>query len=284
MSTATGTAGTTGTTGTAHTPGPPVEDSGYGRVFASFYDRIFPKDGYADRAARQLADWHPGGGALEFGAGTGRIAVPLARLAGPVTGVDSSPEMLTLLREAVAEAGVPVTPVHADIRTYRDDRHYGLVYCVCATLSILLRPEEQRAAVARAAARLAPGGSLVIETHNPAFVHGLHEGRRRTAYFTPYPWPGTGLQTYSTLHPEANLWEASHIWHENGGSHVGREVSRLTAAAEVDAYAADAGLVLADRLADWTGGPYREDGPMHISRYVHAQPEGAAHHDDAAHR
>ncbi|MFF8958058.1 class I SAM-dependent methyltransferase [Streptomyces sp. NPDC014894] len=252
-----------------------MADIGYGRAFAGFYDRLFPRDGSAERTAETLAAWHPGGRTLELGVGTGRVAVPLARLTGEVVGVDSSPEMLERLRAAVEESGVSVTPVHGDIRVYDDGSRYGLVYCVCATLSLVVDPAAQRAAVARAAAHLAPGGALVVETHNPGVVHVLHDGRARTSFFVPYPEPGTGLQTYSTLLPERNLWHTSHLWHEGGGVRVGTEITRLTTPEDVDAYAADAGLVPVSRHGDWSGAPFVVDeSPVHISRYVRAEDRG----------
>ncbi|RBM24330.1 class I SAM-dependent methyltransferase [Streptomyces sp. PT12] len=254
-----------------------VEDIGYGREFADFYDRLFPRDAQADLAVRRLAEWHPGGRALELGVGTGRIAVPLARRTGDVVGVDSSPEMLDRLRAAIDAAAAPVTPVHGDIRSWADGTAYGLVYCVCATLSMLLDPVDQRAAIAVAARHLAPGGTLVVETHNPAFVHALHEGRARATWFAPYPEPGTGLQTYSTLLPSGGLWHASHLWHEAGTVRVGSELSRLTTPDEVDAYAAEAGLVPVSRHGDWAGTAYADDGPLHISRYT--RPTEDAPHD-----
>ncbi|WP_151770069.1 class I SAM-dependent methyltransferase [Streptomyces abyssomicinicus] len=250
---------------------PEVRDIGYGRMFADFYDRLFPPDGLPERTAAALARWQAGGRALELGVGTGRIAVPLARLTGEVVGVDSSPEMLELLRAAVEAAGVPVTAVHGDIRGYADGTGYGLVYSVCGTISLVLDPVEQRGVVARAARHLAPGGSLVVETHNPGAVHALHEGASRTSFFVPYPKPGTGLQTYSTLLPEQNLWHTSHLWHEDGRVRVGSEITRLTTPEDIDAHAADAGLVLVSRQGDWAGGPFLpEHSPVHISRYVRA--------------
>lgn len=246
---------------------PEVQDIGYGRVFADFYDRLLPHDGSAERTAEVLASWHPGGGTLELGVGTGRVAVPLARLSGEVVGVDSSPEMLQRLCETVDATGAPVTPVHGDIRTYADGSRYGLVYCVCATLSLICDPAEQRTAVARAARHLAPGGTLVVETHNPGFVTALHEGRARTSFFIPYAEPGTGVQTYSTLIP-GGLWHASHLVHEGGRVSIGTEITRLTTAEDVDSYAADAGLVLVSRQGDWAGGPFLPEGSgVHISRY-----------------
>jgi SAM-dependent methyltransferase len=272
------------------TPGPAagtpvVQDIGYGRQFDGWYDRLFPKDDSAVGTARTLAALHPdpAAGTVEFGVGTGRIALPLARTTGhPVVGVDSSPEMLTALRCALGGeedgAGL-VEPVHADIRTYADDRHSaGLVYCVCGTLSMLLTPDEQRAAVRAAAALLAPGGLLVVETHNKPAIVALHEGRSRTTYFAPYPEPGTGLQTHSMLLPEGDLWHCSHIWYEaDGRTRVGTELSRLTTPDEVDAYAREAGLEPEQRVADWAGSPYTEDGPMFVATY--RKPAGASDGD-----
>ncbi|MEU0492510.1 class I SAM-dependent methyltransferase [Nocardiopsis sp. NPDC006139] len=248
-----------------------VADCGYGRAFARFYDRLFPQDGSDRVTAAALAGLHPGGATLELGVGTGRIAVPLSALVGEVTGVDSSPEMLDRLRKAVASTGARVRPVHGDIRVYEDGAGYGLVYCVCGTLSQILTPEEQRAAVLRAARRLAPGGTLVVETHNPGFVAALHEGRLRASFYIPYPEPGTGVQTYSTLIPERTLWHTTHLWHEGGNVHPGTEITRLTTPEEVDRYAEQAGLVPVSRWGDWSGGAFDEaSSPVHISRYTAA--------------
>ncbi|MEU2954871.1 class I SAM-dependent methyltransferase [Streptomyces xanthochromogenes] len=256
-----------------------VEDIGYGRQFEGWYDRLFPWNESAAVTATRLSELHPepAAGTVEFGVGTGRIAVPLARALGgaPVTGIDSSPEMLAALRAAGdGEEPAPVEAVLADIRTYTSQRTAGLVYCVCATLSMLLTPEDQRQAVARAACLLVPGGRFVVETHNKPAVIASHEGRSRTSYFLPYPEPGTGLQTHSTLLPENDLWHCAHVWFDSDGtSRVGTELSRLTTPDEVDDYARAAGLVPQSRNADWLGTPYTEDAPMFVSTYV--KPEAA---------
>lgn len=247
-----------------------VDDIGYGRQFGSFYDRIFPKDAGAEQTAEELASWHPGGGlrSLELGVGTGRIALPLAARVGGVVGVDSSPEMLEQLDREIKETNADVVSVHGDIRQYTDDEQYGLVYCVCATLSMILEADQQQEVINRAAQRLAPGGRLVVETHNRDGVLAMLEGKRNTSFFTPYPEPNTGLLTYSTLSPDNRLWQASHIWFEGGTSNVGTELSRLTSPDEVDGYAAAAGLEPEERLADWSGTSYSETGTMFVSVYA----------------
>ncbi|MGA3541764.1 methyltransferase domain-containing protein [Micromonosporaceae bacterium DT194] len=260
-----------------------IHDAGYGRQFADFYDRLFPGGPAVAQTVRRLADLHPGDGAatLELGVGTGRVALPLAELVGPIVGVDSSPEMLAVLTATMAAAGNathpvggpatavdgPVTPVHGDLRDWSDGRRYGLVYCVCGTLSMLLDPEEQARAVQAAAARLAPGGTLVIETHNPAFALALNQGRARDSFFVPYPGQNTGLLSYSTIDAERRLWHLAHIWIEDGRSRIATELSRLTTPEEVDAYAERAGLRLVERHSDWSGTPFTGAEPMYVSVY-----------------
>ncbi|MGW7258185.1 class I SAM-dependent methyltransferase [Streptomyces sp. NPDC054834] len=246
-----------------------VQDIGYGRQFAGWYDRLIPDDSVTAEAVEGLKALHPDpeAGTLEFGVGTGRIAIPLSADVGRVTGVDSSPEMLDALRVKLKHGG-DVTPVHGDIRTYTEQSHYGLVYCVCATLSVLTTPEDQRQAVQRAADLLVPGGRLVIETHNKPPILELHEGRTRTTYFVPYPEPGTGVQTHSTLLAD-DRWHCSHILYgADGTTRVGSELTRLTTPEDIDGYARAAGLEREAHMARWDGTPYNEHAPMFICCYV----------------
>lgn len=246
-----------------------VEDIGYGRQFKGWYDRLIPDDGVTTEAVKGLLALHPApeAGTLEFGVGTGRIALPLSEGVGRVTGVDSSPEMLDALRVKLKDGG-DVDPVYGDFRTYTSESRYGMVYAVCATLSILCTAEEQQQAVRRAAALLAPGGRLVIETHNKPSILDLHEGSTRTTYFVPYPEPGTGVQTHSTL-LDGGLWHCSHILYQaDGTTRVGSEVTRLTTPDDVDGYARAAGLECEARMARWDGTPYSEREPMFICCYV----------------
>ncbi|MFD8549889.1 class I SAM-dependent methyltransferase [Streptomyces sp. NPDC059649] len=247
-----------------------VQDIGYGRQFAGWYDRLIPDDAITAAAVEGLAALHPDpeGRTLEFGVGTGRIALPLSEKIGHVTGVDSSPEMLDALRTKLKDGTGDVTAVHGDIRTYTSESRYALVYCVCATLSVLTTPEDQQQAVRRAADLLAPGGRLVIETHNKPPVLAMHEGLSRTTYFVPYPEPGTGVQTHSTL-LDGDRWHCSHILYQaDGTTRVGSELTRLTTPEDIDGYARAAGLTPESHLAHWDGSPYSERAPMFICCYV----------------
>lgn len=239
----------------------------YGRQFSGFYDRLFPPGPEAQRTAAWLAGrLGDDRRALELGVGTGRIALPLADHA-EVVGVDLSPEMLAVLRAALEREPRPVVPVLADIRSYEAERRVGLVFCVLGTLSMVLDPAGQAQVLATCARAVAPGGTVVVETHTPSAVEAMHEGRRRETFFTPYPQADRGLLTHSTLDRERRLWQLAHVWFDEGRSRVASEVSRLTAPEEVDAYAAAAGLRLEARHGDWDGGPATGREPTYVSVY-----------------
>jgi SAM-dependent methyltransferase len=247
-----------------------VPDIGYGRQFAEFYDRMLPAGPAAEQTARWLAGLHPGGPepALELGVGTGRIALPLAALLpGGVVGVDSSPEMLDQLRLALHRTPRPVVAVHGDACTYVPDRRHPLVYCVCATLSIVDTPDRQQEVVATCARAVAAGGVVVIETHNPAHVEALHGGRPQTDVLLRYPDRGASLRTESVLDLRARRWSVTVTWSEHGRSWTAREQTRLTTPDEIDGYARRVGLRPDGRYGDWAGTPWRGDEPMVICKY-----------------
>jgi SAM-dependent methyltransferase len=250
----------------------------YGRDFAGVYDRIFPSGSDIDQTVSRLADLHVGGGlsALEFGVGTGRIALPLAEHVGDVVGVDASPDMLAVLTAALQQRARPVTAVLADIRDYDDGRTYGLVYCVCGTLSMLMDPDDQRRVICNAARLLAPEAALVIETHNPAAVRAMHAGRPRDSFFMPYPGKDTGLLSYSTIDEANSFWHLAHIWFEPGDIRVLQEFSRFITPDDLDAHAERAGLHLTERYSDWDGSSFSGDEPMYISVFRAMSSDRAA--------
>ncbi|MEU4896055.1 class I SAM-dependent methyltransferase [Streptomyces sp. NPDC044780] len=246
-----------------------IADIGYGKQFEGWYDRIFRDGGMTRAAVDALAGFHPepSWGTLEFGVGTGRIALPLSRRVGPVTGVDSSPQMLAALQkkadegEVIAELG--------DIRAYRGGRQYGLVYCVCSTLSLILDPKEQRDVIARAAEHLRPGGRLLVETHNRPGVEALHQGLARTTLFLPYPEPDTGIQLNATLLGDNRIWQVSTILFESDGSHrIGTETTRLLTPDEVDVHARDCGLRPEGHYSDWRRNAYVPAAGVFVASYA----------------
>jgi 16S rRNA A1518/A1519 N6-dimethyltransferase RsmA/KsgA/DIM1 with predicted DNA glycosylase/AP lyase activity len=73
-----------------------------------------------------------GGGALELGIGTGRIALPLAERGVRVHGIDLSPDMVAQLRKKPGGADIPVAM--GDFATTTVDARFSLVYLVFNTI------------------------------------------------------------------------------------------------------------------------------------------------------
>ena len=105
-----------------------------------------------------LASREPGP-TVEWGAGTGRIAIPLAAAAQEVTAVEVSGAMVQKGREKDAN----VRWVVGDMRTARLDRGYGLAVCAFNSFLCLPSVDDALAFLRNAREHLEPGGLLGIE-------------------------------------------------------------------------------------------------------------------------
>jgi len=101
-----------------------------------------------------------GGPVLDIGAGTGRVTLDLARAGYAVTALDVSAELLTTLAERAA--GLPVTTVVADARSFALDRRFPLCIVPMQTIQLLGGAEGRGQFLDRARDHLAPGGRLAI--------------------------------------------------------------------------------------------------------------------------
>jgi SAM-dependent methyltransferase len=108
---------------------------------------------------RELAD-REGSPVLDVGAGTGRVALDLARRGHEVVAVDRDPALLDALRERAA--GLPVSAVVADARDFALDRRFALVIVPMQTLQLLGGSAGRARFLECARAHLAGGGLLAV--------------------------------------------------------------------------------------------------------------------------
>jgi SAM-dependent methyltransferase len=204
-------------------------------------------------AVRYLSELAAGGDVLEFGVGTGRLAIPLAASARQVVGIDSSPEMLAV----AARAPLPptLTLVQADAAAWSSGQRFDLVLCVFNMLLLMTTQDAQLAVVSNAANHLKPGGSLVIENVHPP-LRALEEGER----ITTLQLPGveiaicTEVLDWKTFHLEQRT-----LYISDGVSRTRAFSQRLLLPAEQDLMARLAGLRLVKRMSNWRGTPWRSD-------------------------
>ncbi len=108
---------------------------------------------------------------LEYGVGTGRIALPVARSGTAVTGIDRSAAMLTRLREALArepaEVRRRVSIRRGDMRSVRLGRRFSLVLCPFNAALHLYERADVEAWLARVREHIEPRGELVLDISMP---------------------------------------------------------------------------------------------------------------------
>ena len=134
------------------------------------------------RVEAELADLPPGR-ALDVACGEGRNALWLASLGWTVTGVDHSDVALGRARGLAAERELDVTFLEADLVTWEPE---PAVYDLVLVLFLQLPAADRRVVLHRAAAALAPGGTLFVLGHDLTNLTDGHGGPQDPAVlFTP---------------------------------------------------------------------------------------------------
>jgi 2-polyprenyl-6-hydroxyphenyl methylase / 3-demethylubiquinone-9 3-methyltransferase len=98
--------------------------------------------------------------ALDVGCGAGLMCEPLARLGATVTGVDAAPENIAVARDHAAGQGLVVDYRCADVAALSGQ--FDLV----SSMEVVEHVSDPAAFVAALAARLAPGGLMILSTPN----------------------------------------------------------------------------------------------------------------------
>ena len=111
---------------TARASHPLSEQVAYYRACAAEYlAKAHQVDGFGE-LEQALAAFGPSGDVLELACGPGTWTPTLLTTAATVTAVDAAPEMLDLARQRVGSERVEF--VHADLFSWRPDRHYDAVF------------------------------------------------------------------------------------------------------------------------------------------------------------
>jgi SAM-dependent methyltransferase len=124
---------------------------------ADLYDLEYPHD-YDLPFWLSLAE-REGGTIVEWGAGTGRLAIPLAKAGFDVTGVELSERMA----DRGCEKSQAVEWVQGDMRSARLGRRFGLAVCAFNSFLCLSSVDDALAFLRNARGHLEPGGLLGIE-------------------------------------------------------------------------------------------------------------------------
>jgi SAM-dependent methyltransferase len=239
-----------------------VHDDGYfGEGVAASYDDD-AADMYDPAVLAPAVDFLAGlagdGRALEFGVGTGRIALPLAERGVEVHGIDLSEAMLARLRAKPGADRVGLTL--GDFATTTVEGPFRLAYLVFNTIGNLTTQEAQVACFRNAAGHLEPGGCFVIEMMMPA-LQRLPPGETvRPFHVSETYW---GFDEYDV----ATQGLVSHhltIRDDGTAEHVSMPF-RYVWPAELDLMAELASMRLRERWGGWRREPFTNDSDTHVS-------------------
>jgi Methyltransferase domain len=204
-----------------------------------------------------VANLADGGAALEFGVGTGRVALPLVRRGVQVHGIELSRAMVARMRAKPDGEAIGVTI--GDFATTHVDEKFSVVYLVANTIMNLTTQDEQVACFSNAASHLHPGGCFVIEvlvpglqrlppgeTFQPFDVSPAHLG------FDQYDVARQGLISH-------------HYWIEDGKVEYFSPPFRYVWPSELDLMAQLAGMTMRERWGGWKREPFTSDSDKHVS-------------------
>lgn len=236
------------------------DDGSFDESVAERYDRSVAEmfdAAVVDPAVDLLADLAGSGRALEFGIGTGRIALPLSRRGVPVHGIDVSNAMVARLRAKPGGKDVGVTI--GDFAATRVDGSFSLVYLVFNTVMNLTTQEEQVACFRNAAAHLEPGGCFVVEVMIPE-LRRLPPGETvRAFHASEAHW---GIDEYDVA---AQGLISHHLEIVDGRLERLSIPFRYAWPAEFDLMARLAGMRLRERWGGWRKEPFTGDSRTHVS-------------------
>jgi SAM-dependent methyltransferase len=186
---------------------PPAEPVPDYAGFARFYDRIMgDRTPEIDRIRTYIGRHRPGARTLcELGCGTGAL---LAGLAGnfTVTGVDRSPEMLSLAARAVPGARL----LQADITAVTLPSRYDVVICMFDTLNHVMTVDGWLAVFRCADEHLSDGGLFIFDVNTTGRL-------QRLCHAPPYLDEFDGNVVVMTVKPGRDglvLWETRIFHHQ----------------------------------------------------------------------
>jgi SAM-dependent methyltransferase len=244
--------------------------SSYGDGFADVYDDWYADVSDVDATVEAVAALAAGGAVLELGVGSGRLSLPLAATGLEVHGIDASPAMVERLVAKPGAHQVRVTVGDMADLDIDDPPPFAVVFAAFNTFFNLTTVDAQRRCLDRVAALLAPGGKLVIEAFVP------DDPQSSVAVEPRHITADSVVLSVSAVDRDAQTVTGQHVHITEAGIRLRPWVLRYATPDQLDALAADAGLVLLARHEGWRGERFGPDSAVHVSTYGHVRDQ---HHD-----
>ncbi len=236
--------------------------SEYGELFAADYDTRHPIFAQEAECLVLLSEYVKAGASIvELGAGTGRVALPLARAGYHVHAVDSSPAMLARLQEKPGTEDIDI--IQGDIGTCVLPEADAML-CLFNTFFQLQTQEAQVSCFRLVSKALTPGGIFVLD----AWVPDFRRYREQHSLTTVAVEDGSATLEAASHDPVAQVVESQSICVIPGGITLRPQRQRYAWPAELDLMAQLAHLKLVARYTDWTKAPFGASSIQHLSLYA----------------
>ena len=235
------------------------DDGCFGERVAARYDdddEMF-EPAVVDPVVDFLAELAGSGRVLEFGIGTGRIALPLAQRGVQVQGIDLSKAMVAKLHAKPGGEDIGVTI--GDFATTTVDGSFSLAYLVYNTIGNLTTQEAQVACFRNVAAHLEPGGCFVIEVMIPELQRVPPGETFRVFASSETHW---GIDEYDVA---TQGLASHHFWIGDGRVDYLSFPFRYVWPSELDLMAQLAGMSLRERWGGWRREPFTSESDKHVS-------------------
>ncbi|MFH1435711.1 MAG: class I SAM-dependent methyltransferase [Pseudomonadota bacterium] len=207
------------------------------------------------------------GRVLELMSGTGRVSIPLIEAGVSLTCVDSSSDMLRILREKLKAKGLDADVREADVCELSLGRTFDLIFIPFHSFSELVTAEEQRMALETIHGHLSGAGRFICTLHNPEARLDQVNGKLRL--LGEYPLDrNRGKLVFSTIetYNEADrIVSGTQVYEIYGSSgRLESEMScdlrfRLFSRGEFERLAASSGFEVERLYGDYEHGNFRQD-------------------------
>jgi SAM-dependent methyltransferase len=235
----------------------------YGETWAEIYDEVFSWVDDTGPSVRRIAQIAGAGEVLELGAGTGRVALPLAQQGIDVHALEVSGKMIRALEAKAAATGASLTVHQADMCEFDLGKKFAVVFMTHNTLSALATQDEQMMCVSSAARHLRDDGTLIIDQGIPSLEMLVGDGTLR---FTRADQTGTWLLAHKHNWPSQQVI-SQRIRMSDGNTFCGTIKGRYLWPSEMDLMARLSGLRLTERWSDWNDNQFTSESRTFISNF-----------------
>lgn len=234
------------------------DPTAYGRSAARDYDELHV--GLETAAAVDaLVDLAAGEPVVEFGIGTGRLALPLVARGVTVHGIEGSPEMAQVL--SGKPGGEAITVVLGDFSEQMCGTDFGLAVLALNTIYALPSQDAQVDCFRNAARHLRLGGRFAVE----AWVPDVGAFRNGTAVRPVQVDDGHIELEIARIHPAGQTMSTNKVHLSDDGVRLIPANHRYAWPAELDLMARLAGMRLLHRWEGWGRAPFHDTSTGHVS-------------------